>query len=421
MQITRIKAANFYGIKNPIEISFIEGGEKEKVGYLNNGNQRISLINGFYGSNASGKSTLLNVIDVMNRLMINRFPMVSQGAILDSYILLPNYCKDMHLKPTEMEMDFVLGKDIYGYMIHIRDGKDVDVEVLRKNGKQLFSRKGMEVLFNDDILKRIGSISKNIVAPKSASFLSVLLDDASDVSVFGNMKELIGVAELTKLKDSFCFITDKRSVERGQGNLQGLLSVSLKYLRNSNEAEKEQYITRISNAASFFEPKLRRLIIRQDGQNSVRATGEYEDFYNELPMTEFSAGTRELISYIDDILQMLKVGGVLVYDETSKYYHPDMENLILNLFKNKNINTKSAQIFFSSHNHETFDLLYNDQAYILEKDEDMEVTAHRVSDYDIEERDNKKKKYRLGVLGGVPDTIEFNRIINNLLHDKNTI
>jgi len=110
----------------------------------------------------------------------------------------------------------------------------------------------------------------------------------------------------------------------------------------------------------------------------------------------------------------IKNGGIVVYDETSKYYHPDMEIAMLNLFKDKDINQNNAQIFFSSHNHETFDLLQNNQAHILEN-KDNNITISKVSNYDVRERDNIKKIYRLGSLGGVPDTIDFNRIINNLL------
>jgi hypothetical protein len=91
-----------------------------------------------------------------------------------------------------------------------------------------------------------------------------------------------------------------------------------------------------------------------------------------------------------------------------------MEIAILNIFKDKDINKNNSQLFFSSHNHETFDLLQNDQAHILEK-KGENIIATKVSDYDVKERDNIKKIYRLGSLGGVPDTIDFSRIINNLL------
>lgn len=104
-----------------------------------------------------------------------------------------------------------------------------------------------------------------------------------------------------------------------------------------------------------------------------------------------SAGTREIISYISEILRIIKNGGIVVYDETSKYYHSDMEMAILNLFKDKDINKNNAQIFFSSHNHETFDLLHNDQAHILEKKKGN-IIATKVSDFDVKERDNIKKE-----------------------------
>ena len=67
-----------------------------------------------------------------------------------------------------------------------------------------------------------------------------------------------------------------------------------------------------------------------------------------------------------------------------------------------------------AHNHETFDLLQNDQAHIVEK-KDGNIVVSKVSDYDVKERDNIKRIYRLGSLGGIPNTIDFNRIINNLL------
>ncbi len=70
MLITRIKASNFYGIKDPVEVFFTEGGKKNKIGYANFGKERVSLISGFYGANASGKSTILHVIDTIIRIIL---------------------------------------------------------------------------------------------------------------------------------------------------------------------------------------------------------------------------------------------------------------------------------------------------------------------------------------------------------------
>ncbi len=416
MLITRIKASNFYGVKDPVEVSFTEGGEKEKIGYVNFGKERISLISGFYGANASGKSTVLNIIDTVARIMVAKqqdFVLAPNGIKEEVVISLPNYTTAMQTKPIVMEMDYIIGDDKYNYSVSIiNEGKEISEEILYKNSQKIFSRKDHNISFESKIEKKIGALAKNIVAPKKSSFLSVILDDSSDVSVFANIKEEIGISNLNQIKTNFCFITDKRSVQMGQNNLNGLLAFAINYL-NSNTQRQSEMLGTVNSVVKYFEPSFQSLVI--NGNNKVFTyEAKYRDFYKNLGTMELSAGTRELIAYIGDILKILKMGGIVVYDETSKFYHPDMEIAILNLFKDKDINKKNAQLFFSSHNHETFDLLQNDQAHIVEK-KDGNIVVSKVSDYDVKERDNIKRIYRLGSLGGIPNTIDFNRIINNLL------
>src|ERR1035441_2981380 len=162
MLITRIKASNFYGIKEPIEVVFTEGGEKEKIGYTNVGKERVSLISGFYGANASGKSTVLNIIDTMIRIMLARqqeFILAPNGIKQETVISLPNYHKSMVSKPIVMEMDFIISKDKYNYSISIiNEGKEISEEVLYKNNKKIFSRKNHNISFEANIGKKIGAL-----------------------------------------------------------------------------------------------------------------------------------------------------------------------------------------------------------------------------------------------------------------------
>lgn len=424
MIITRIKASNFYGVKDPVEVSFVEGGEKEKIGYVNFGKERISLISGFYGANASGKSTVLNIIDTITRIMVARqqdFVLAQNGIKQETVISLPNYTKSMESKPIVLEMDFIIGEDKYNYLVSLtNEAREISEEVLYKNSKHIFSRKNHGISFEKSIEKKMGALAENIVAPKKSSFLSVVLDESSDVAVFANLKEEIGISNLNKIKTDFCFITYKRTVQAGQNNINGVMAFAINYL-NSDAKIASEKLDIVNSVAKYFEPSFETLIIQKDGNtnpvnNSFNFKYEvkYSNFYKNLGIMELSAGTRELIAYINDVIRMLKIGGVVVYDETSKYYHPDMEIAILNLFKDKDINKNNAQIFFSSHNHETFDLLQNNQAHILEKKNDT-IAVSKVSDYDVKERDNVKRIYRLGSIGGVPDTIDFNRMINNLL------
>ncbi|MHA1558378.1 MAG: AAA family ATPase [Alphaproteobacteria bacterium] len=424
MLITRIKASNFYGIKDPIKIDFTEGGEKEKVGYVKNGKGRVSLISGFYGSNASGKSTVLNAIDTVIRIMLSKqqeYITGPNGMKEETIIAFPNFSTDAKGNPTVLEMDFIFNDNKYKYLVSIvNEGKEISKESLYKKNKKIFSRNDHKVSFGEQIEKKIGdNIAKNVIAPKKSSFLSVLLDETSDISVFSNLKTEIGVSELREMKNKVCFITDKRSVQMGQNNINGLFGFAINYL-NDTETQEEK-LRDVNSVVKYFEPSFESLIIKKGSDNdptnkslSFTYEAKYSNFYKNLSIMELSAGTRELVAYISDILKIIKNGGIVVYDETSKYYHPDMEIAMLNLFKDKEINQHNAQIFFSSHNHETFDLLQNNQAHILEnKNEGISIT--KVSDYDVKKRDNVKRVYRLGSLGGVPDTIDFNRIINNIL------
>jgi uncharacterized protein len=429
MLITRIKAANFYGIKDPIDITFVEGGEKEKIGYVKKDRRRVALISGFYGANASGKSTVLNVIDTIVRIMLTKHPespLGINGIKQDTIInILPNYHVTMQSKPIEIEIDFIVEQNEYNYSVSIsNDLKEISKEVLYKNNKPIFNRGNNTINFDPIVSKNLGALAHDITPPKKSSFLSVILDDSSDVSVFGNLKEEIGISELKQIENKVCFITDKRSIQMGQNNVNGLIAFALNYL-NSDKKTADSKISTVNSVVKYFEPSFEKLNIEKIGDSStnnnqfgssfpIKYEAKYSNFYRELGIMELSGGTREIISFISDILRMIKTGGIVIYDETSKYYHPDMEIAILNLFKDKDINRNNAQIFFSSHNHETFDLLQNDQAHIVEKRDDS-IIVSKVSDYNVKERDNIKRIYRLGSLGGVPNTIDFSRIINNLL------
>ena len=149
--------------------------------------------------------------------------------------------------------------------------------------------------------------------------------------------------------------------------------------------------------------------------NGVSVKIGHKGFYDKVDISQESAGTRELFFYIYDILRVFKNGGVVIYDETNRYFHPEIETILISLFKNKDVNTSNAQFFFASHNYDTLDILNLDQIFIVEKDV-YSTVATEVSKIDqIKNRDNLKKKYSLGFLGGLPDTVDFLHIVRQII------
>jgi AAA15 family ATPase/GTPase len=178
--------------------------------------------------------------------------------------------------------------------------------------------------------------------------------------------------------------------------------------------EKERSLSEITKLANCFDESIKSISINTSN-NNVSVEFEHENFNKKVNIMQESAGTRELFSYMEDLLNALRNGGVVVYDETNRYYHPDVELALLSLFKDKEFNLKNAQLFFTSHNHETFDLLEQDQAHIVEK-MDTSTTVFKLSEVeDLQKRENLKKKYRLGMFGGVPDIIGLEYNLKQLL------
>ena len=414
MFIKNIKASNFSGIKDPIEIDFSEGGKIEKDGYLNYKDERVSLVNGFYGANASGKTTILSVIDKVIEIMfkiVPEFSFTPNGLKQENIICYQNYGADMEDKPTVLEMGFVINESEYQYKILITNGKNIISEFLSKDGNVVFNRKDNKIDFEKKY-KDLSSIFENYTISPRTSFVAQLINSGLSPKVIEDI-----ILDIKSIGQKICIITDKRTVNYQQNNITGVLNVIVAYLNDPN-IDKKRFLKNINVMSNFFEPTLERVVINLKAKTlngqEIEAGFKYQNSSKLLPLMEASAGTRELISYINDLFKILKNGGVVVYDETSKYYRPDMEISILSLFKDKDVNKNNAQIFFSSHNPETFDLLHINQAYIVEKDRDI-IVVNRASDFDVQERDNIKRKYRLGSLGGVPDTIDFKRLVNNLL------
>ena len=330
MFITKIKAFNFSGIKDVIEVDFTEGGKVEKSGYfLKPKEGRVSLINGFYGANASGKTTVLNIIDKIFEIMINvrpEFSITPTGAKQENTICFPNYHNDMDGKSTDLEISFIINNNNYNYKISILDGKNISNEILEKNDEIVFKRNRNIILF-EKRYKELNNTFRNYTISSKTSFMSQLINSGLSPKLVESI-----ILDIKSLAENACFITDKRMVNMGQDHIRGLFNVVFNYLNNP-EINKEVYLKNLNYITKFFEPTLEEIVINQkevslNGQE-IEYGLKYKNATKLLPIMEASAGTRELISYINDLLKILKSGGIVVYDETSKYYHPDMDRKYL--------------------------------------------------------------------------------------------
>ncbi|MFA5062394.1 MAG: AAA family ATPase [Patescibacteria group bacterium] len=410
--ITKLRVSNYYSIGEEIKLDFLKGGAKKEVGYFQyKKSEKISLINGFFGANASGKSSILGSMVSLIKMMytISSPQNISLQSVASGEVLLchPNLHKNFKDKPTKLGIDFLFGNNYYTYDLEIQGGNNITEENLyvttldlaAAHPKKIFTRSGSIISFGPEY-KDYEAYSTNINIQKYQTFISHLINIGAKAMV-----------DFVNYKNSFFLKVDRMDLQLPS---YGKIIIRAFQLNSLAEDKKKEFLKITQDIMSCFDDSINGLEV-DTKNNTVSIKVGHKNFLNSIDITDESAGTRELFCYIYDILDAFKKGGVIIYDETSKYYHPDIELELFSIFKNEEFNTKNAQLFFASHNHGTFDLLELDQAYIVEKT-DSSSTINRLSEVeDLKKRDNLKKKYRLGMLGGVPDTTAFDFRLKQLL------
>jgi AAA15 family ATPase/GTPase len=126
-----------------------------------------------------------------------------------------------------------------------------------------------------------------------------------------------------------------------------------------------------------------------------------------------SAGTKALLSILPLIFNVLQAGKVLVWDELETSLHPHVAELIVDLFNDPEINTKHAQLLFTTHNVALMnpDKLRKVQFWLTEK---IAGAMHLISMDEFESSQLKNnspfaKWYYDGRLGGLP-AINYSKV-----------
>lgn len=397
--ITKVRVSNFYSIGEETEIFFTKGGSSDQKGYFQyKTNEKISLLNGFFGANASGKSTILKAIALIIRMIYN--PQPTLGLSGEIVLCNPNFHKKFENLPTKLGIDFLFGNNYYSYDIEIKGGKEIVIEKLFITTLNIKSAKPKEIFTRNESEINFGPEYKNYKSYLDISKIQKHQTFISHLIINVGAKALI---DFINNKSSFFLKTDEFDMAMPA---PFVMMAKAMHINSLSKKEKDDFLEITKSVMSSFDKSIEKIEINNTN-NNLNIEIKHKNFVSNVNLMQESAGSRELFSHIGDILNVIKKGGVVIYDETNRFYHPDVELSIISLFKNKTFNKNNSQIFFASHNHETFDLLELDQVFIVEKNNEN-TFAHKLSEIsDLNKRDNLKKKYRLGILGGVPDVVDL--------------
>lgn len=351
-------------------------------------NERVNPACAIYGSNATGKTSVLTGMAIMQSMVLTSH-ILQPGSLLNRapHRLSPD-------KPTEYEMEFVWKKTRYIYSFSY-DTQKIIKETLyyAPNGRMgiIFNRDGMKVKAAEKF-SRIESMCKEKLIPNKL-VLSLAVNNL-------NYEEL---------SNAYLFYSEGLVVLMNDNNNWLEYSVSkmehdkkikdmfLKFLRKTGsdivdiKPKSEQRLMTAAELPPDMPPALRAMILNQPVLTTTVKT-IYKGF--SLELIEESMGTQKLIKLMCPIMDIFQKGKTFVCDEIECHLHPlIVRQLVGRFIKGK---VSDAQIICATHDVEMLDLnlFRRDQIYFTDINPDYHRTTLKpLSSYQCRKDENVQRKY----------------------------
>ncbi|RME61408.1 ATP-binding protein [Candidatus Parcubacteria bacterium] len=143
----------------------------------------------------------------------------------------------------------------------------------------------------------------------------------------------------------------------------------------------------------------------------VRTIHHMTDDGREVPfdLNEESDGTQNFFALIGPWLDVLNHGYTLFVDELESSMHPLLAKKLVSMFHDPNINTKGAQLVFTTHDTTLLDanLFRRDQVFFTEKDDRKGTHLFSLLEYSPRKNEALQKGYLAGRYGALPYLGDF--------------
>jgi AAA15 family ATPase/GTPase len=393
---------NFMCFKNEVTFSFEAMEDLAEDKFYNPESRRdigiegiglINTVNGIYGKNASGKSTLFMAIKRLFRLIMN-----SRKKNEDDDFEVVYYDTS---KPIVFKAKFNdEALNVYSYSLHIQ-GENTDAKVVceelknETENKTLFIRKGNIVDDSDVLSKDQLDILKNDLQKNHLAF-------SQPFSLFKDIRSCFS----TKVNDSMG-VRFRPFFRNGKHQfLDFMESYMFPAIGMPDEMQEKLQLPDIKklilNELKVADFNIEDYLFEEDELFFVHKNKMKRHF------GEQSDGTKKYFCLLSDVtLHIFDTGGLYIVDELEKALHPLLARRFINLFKNHETNPKNARLLFSSHDimflHHN--ALNGDQIWLIDRDDETnETTLYSPAEYEDFDPLNLQSEYLLGAYDAVPNT-----------------
>ncbi len=383
--LTKITLENFKVFKERTEIDF----RKTNYAFLPENVAENGVLKGavFVGANASGKSSVLEAIKVLLKLLFGEHSY--DGNFYMSF-LPPG--SSPFMAPVTLKYDFLINDEKISYQFTSGSNSDIQHEQLLLNG-DLFMERSKK------------SAWSKIADPKGIEYSES--DVAYDVLFLRTLYFNTKFQGNDLLQQWFSFLSDSIYVHQ--------IDSDFSFYVNPQEGDIYQYLertgtNRFNNFFKEYNFKQRiEVKINRGGMNSFGQKIKPEIMFSRelthgstyaLPESLESTGNRALLRLLHMFFVALSRPCLLVIDEFSSGLHNELEELLIKYFMK---HSSQSQLFLVTHSTNLLDntILRPDQEYAVQ----FTPTGSVVTRFSSEKprlAQNVEKMYLSGVFGGLP-------------------
>lgn len=376
---------------------------------VSEGNDKILPMAAIYGANASGKSNIYNAFGYMADYVIESFKYGDEEEKFEKYrptpFLFDSVSNDAE---SSFEVYFTIPGDKaektynYGFCV---DRHGVTEEWL--NVKAKTARRYASVFYRsteEDTLDLSGlpkSSRDNIQVALEKQVLIVSLGAKLKVNKCKDIRDWFMANEFADFGDPFTNFFLSRRLPKGFVDDNSVQKKVIEYFASFDEHIKDFKIEKLPHDADSKEEtyKISSLHKKIDS-----------DTFAAIPLSMESAGTLKMFALYPELQDVLEKGSVFFIDELNARLHPLLVRNFLLTFLNPEINTRHAQLIFTTHDtwQLSNQLLRRDEVWFTEKDEQGISKLYSLADFvdesgaRIRKDESYEKNYLIGKYGAIP-------------------
>lgn len=376
---------------------------------VSEGNDKILPMAAIYGANASGKSNIYNAFEYMADYVVESFKYGDEEEKFEEYrptpFLFDSVSNDAE---SSFEVYFTIPGDKaektynYGFCV---DRHGVTEEWL--NSKAKTARKYTSIFYRSteentlDLSGLPKSSRDNIQVALEKQVLIVSLGAKLKVTKCKDIRDWFMANEFADFGDPFTNFFLSRRLPKGFVDDASVQKKVIEYFASFDEHIKDFEIEKLPYDADSKEEtyKISSLHKKIDS-----------DTFAAIPLSMESAGTLKMFALYPELQDVLEKGSVFFIDELNARLHPLLVRNFLLTFLNPEINTKHAQLIFTTHDtwQLSNQLLRRDEVWFTEKDEQGISKLYSLADFvdesgtRIRKDESYEKNYLIGKYGAIP-------------------